>query len=75
MADFCALLKQSIIERGITDSGERDEIYAQARQAMIRRLWEVEPPLDEDEIEQRIGVFDVAVSDIEGDIMATFAAE
>ena len=73
MSDFYALLKQSILERGIVDTGERDRIYAQARRAMIRRLWEFDPPLDEDEIEQRINAFDVAMSDIEADVVAAFS--
>ena len=40
---------------------------------MIRRLWSFDPPLDEDEIDQRIAAFDVAVSDIEADVIAAFA--
>ena len=74
MSDFYSILKESIIDRGIVDSGERDAIYAQARRAMIRRLWSFEPPLDEEEIESRIAAFDVAVSDIEADVMAAFSA-
>ncbi len=73
MTDFYSLLRQSILDRGIVDSGERDEIYAQARRAMIRRLWAFDPPLDEDEIEQRIGAFDVALSDVEADVMQAFS--
>ena len=42
---------------------------------MIRRLWSFDPPLDEEEIEQRIAVFDVAVSDIEADVIAAFGDE
>ncbi len=75
MTDFYALLKKSILDRGITDSNERDEIYAQARRAMVRRLWAFDPPLEEDEIESRIGAFDMAVSDIEVDVMAEFGRE
>ncbi len=74
MSDFYSLLKQSILDRRITDSGERDAIYAQARRAMIRKLWAFDPPLDEDEIEQRIGAFDVALSDVEADVVAAFRA-
>ena len=73
MSDFYSILKKSILDRGIADSGERDEIYAQARRAMIRRLWTFDPPVDEEEIEQRIAAFDVAVSDIEADVMAAFS--
>ena len=74
MADFYSILRKSILDRGIADSDERDAIYAQARRAMIRRLWSFEPPLDEEEIDRRIAAFDVAVSDIEADVMATFSA-
>ncbi len=73
MSDFYSILRKSILERGIVDSGERDAIYAQARRAMVRRLWSFEPALDEEEIERRIAAFDVAVSDIEADVMAAFS--
>ncbi len=72
MSDFYSILRKSILDRGIADSGERDAIYAQARRAMIRRLWSFDPPLDEEEIERRIAAFDVAVSDIEADVVAAF---
>ncbi len=74
MADFYSILRKSILDRGIADGNERDAIYAQARRAMIRRLWSFEPPLAEEEIDRRIAAFDVAVSDIEADVMATFSA-
>ena len=54
MSDFYSILRKSILDRGIADSRERNAIYAQARRAMIRRLWTFDPPLDEDEIERRI---------------------
>ncbi len=73
MSDFYSILRKSILDRGIADSRERNAIYAQARRAMIRRLWTFEPPLDGDEIERRIAAFDVAVSDIEADVMAAFS--
>ena len=73
MADFYSILRKSILDRGIADGDERDAIYAQARRAMIRRLWSFEPPLADEEIDRRIAAFDVAVSDIEADVMATFS--
>ncbi len=73
MSDFYSILRKSILDRGIADRSERDEIYTQARRAMIRRLWSFNPPLDEDEIERRVAAFDVAVSDIEADVMAAFS--
>src|SRR6185295_17098803 len=73
MSDFYALLRQSILDRHISDAEERDAIYGQARRAMIRRLWAFDPPLDEEEIDQRINAFDVAVSDIEADVVAAFS--
>ena len=74
MSDFYSILKKSILDRGIADGNERDAIYAQARRAMIRRLWSFDPPLDDDEIDRRIAAFDVAVSDIEADVTAAFSA-
>lgn len=73
MSDFYALLKQSIIERGITDAKDRAEIYAQARRAVIRQLWDFRPPLAADEIDSRVGVYDTAVERIEADLRQAFA--
>ncbi len=73
MSDFYTILRKSILDRGIAESSERTAIYAQARRAMIRRLWSFDPPLDGDEVERRIAAFDVAVSDIEADVTAAFS--
>ena len=73
MSDFYSILRKSILDRGITNGGDRNAIYDQARRAMIRRLWTFDPPLAEDEIDRRIAAFDAAVSDIEADVMATFS--
>lgn len=74
MSDFYSILRRSILDRGIADGSERQAIYSQARRAMIRRLWSFEPPLDENEIERRIVAFDMAVGDIEADVVEAFAA-
>jgi hypothetical protein len=74
MGDFYSVLKQSIIDRGLSTPEAREEAYAQARRAMINRLWSYEPPLAEDEIDHRIGQFDIAVGQIEHDLVETFAA-
>lgn len=74
MGDFYTVLKQSIIDRGPSTPESREEAYAQARRAMINRLWSYEPPLAEDEIDHRIGQFDIAVGQIEADVVETFAA-
>ena len=58
MNDFYSLLKQSIIDRDIRDGGARDEVYAQARKAMIRQLWAYQPALPQDDIDRRIENFD-----------------
>jgi hypothetical protein len=73
VSDFYSLLKQSIIERGISDAGERDEVYAQARRAMIRQLWAYQPALAEEDIERRVGDFDTTVERIEAELAAVFA--
>ncbi len=75
MSDFYSVLKQSIIDRGLRSAGDREAAYSQARTAMIRRLWSYDPPLAEDEIDARIGQFDLAVERIEGDVVEAFAAE
>lgn len=73
MGDFYTVLKQSIIDRGLASHEAREEAYAQARRAMVNRLWSYEPPLAEDEIDHRIGQFDIAVARIEDDLVAVFA--
>jgi len=75
MSDFYSVLKQSIIDRGLRSARDREAAYSQARTAMIRRLWSYDPPLAEDEIDARIGQFDIAVERIEGDVVEAFAAE
>ena len=73
MTDLHALLKQSIIDRGISDPRDRKEIYTEARRAVVRRLWEQDPPLDQDEIDGRINAYDDAVSVIESDLHEHFS--
>lgn len=73
MGDFYSVLRQSMIDRDLRTAGEREGAYSQARGAMIRRLWSFDPPLAADEIDARIGLFDVAVDRIEQDLVETFA--
>ena len=73
MTDFYALLKQSIIDRGIRNTKDREEIYAQARRAVIKQLWDFRPPLAADEIDTRVGAYDTAVERIEADLQQAFA--
>lgn len=73
MTDFYALLKQSIIDRGLADERERQEMYAQARRAVIKQLWDYRPPLAADEIDMRVGAYDTAVERIEADVRADIA--
>ncbi len=73
MSDFYSVLRQSIIDRGLSAPQSREEAYAQARRAMINRLWSYDPPLAEDEIDHRIGQFDTAVARIEDDVVEVFA--
>ena len=74
MSDFYSVLRETIIERGLSSASAREATYAQARQAMINRLWSYDPPLAEDEIDHRIGQFDTAVARIEDDVVDVFAA-
>ncbi len=75
MNDFYSLLKQSIIDRDISDAGARDEVYAQARRAMIRQLWAYQPALPQDDIDRRIDDFDTTVERIETELAAVFAED
>lgn len=73
MTDFYKLLKQSIIERDVRDARDREAIYAQAREAIVRQLWAYKPPLAADEIDGRVGAYDQAVERIERDLRMAFA--
>lgn len=73
MTDFYSVLKSSIIQRNLSSPAARHDVYDQAREAMIRRLWSLDPPLSEDEIDARIGLFDAAVDKIEQDLGRSFA--
>ena len=73
MSDFYSVLKQSILERGLSSYAAREDVYAQARRALIQRLWSYDPPLAETEIDGRIGQFDGAVDQIESDLVTAFA--
>ena len=73
MTDFYALLKQSILDRGIRDAGDREGVYAQARRAVVKQLWDFRPPLAADEIDMRVGAYDTAVERIEADLKVVFA--
>jgi hypothetical protein len=73
MTDFYALLKQSILDRGIRSAKEREGIYAQARRAVIKQLWDYRPPLAAHEIDTRVGAYDTAVERIEADLQLAFA--
>jgi len=73
MTDFYALLKQSILDRGLRDADDRQEVYAQARRAVIKQLWDFRPPLAADEIDMRVGAYDTAVERIEVELREVFA--
>lgn len=73
MTDFYDLLKQSMLDRGIRNVKDRAEVYAQARRAVIKQLWDFRPPLAADEIDTRVGAYDTAVERIEADLQVAFA--
>jgi hypothetical protein len=73
MTDFYSVLKSSIVRRNLRSPDDRRDIYGQARKAMINKLWSFDPPLAEDEIDTRIGLFDAAVERIESDLELAFA--
>jgi hypothetical protein len=74
MTDFYALLKQSMIDRGLKDENDRKEVYAQARRAVVKQLWDFRPPLAADEIDMRVGAYDTAVERIEAELREAFAS-
>src|SRR5690606_29588824 len=63
---------QSIIDRDIRDANDREGVYRQARQAVIKQLWNFHPPLAADEIDTRVGAFDQAVETIETELVSLF---
>lgn len=73
MTDFYSVLKSSIISRDLRSAADRREVYEQAREAMVRKLWSFEPPLSDEEIDARIGLFDDAVERIEADLEHSLA--
>jgi hypothetical protein len=73
MSDLYSVLKQSILDRRLRSVAARQDVYAQARTAVIRQLWTYDPPLGEAEIGDRIGEFDHAVEMIEADVARIFA--
>jgi hypothetical protein len=73
MTDFYSVLKSSIVRRNLRSPDDRRDVYHQARKAMINKLWSFDPPLAEDEIDTRIGLFDAAVERIESDLELAFA--
>jgi len=74
MTDFYTLLKQSIADRGLVGESERQEMYAQARRAVIKQLWDYRPPLAADEIDTRVGTYDRAVERIEAEMQLAIAS-
>ncbi|MHA1549482.1 MAG: hypothetical protein ACTSYE_11190 [Alphaproteobacteria bacterium] len=72
MTDLHALLKKSIIDKGISDPQDRYDIYAEARKAVIRRLTDRDPPLQAHAIGDRVAAFDTAVVDIEDELREHF---
>jgi hypothetical protein len=73
VSDLYSLIRRSIIDRGLTSAAVREDVYRQARTAVIRELWSYEPSLTEDEIEARMAQFDRAIDQLEGDLTETFA--
>jgi hypothetical protein len=70
MSDFYSVLVNSLSRADLQDPVARERVFVHARMAMIRRLWSFEPPLSNEEIEEKIGLFDSAVRRLEADIAA-----
>jgi hypothetical protein len=74
LTDFYALLKQSILARGIRDASQRQAIYAQARSALIRQLAGQDPKPSTADITTRVIEFDRAMRRIEAELVAEMDA-
>jgi hypothetical protein len=75
MSDLHSLIRRSIIDRGLSSADARHEVYEQARTAIIRELWSYDPPLAEDEIDARVGQFDLAIAALEDDLADAFSVQ
>ena len=74
MSELHALIRRSVIDRGLISAADREEVYRQARAAVLRELWSYEPPLPEAEIDARMGQFDRAIDALEGELSDALAA-
>jgi hypothetical protein len=73
LTDFYTLLKQSILERRITDPARRKAIYGQARSALVRQLTAQQPKLSDPAIASRATAFDRAIQRVEAELAVEFA--
>lgn len=70
MTDISAVLLKSLKRRDPWDPEARQRVYTQARLAMLRKLWSLQPPLQPEEIEANVAKFDTAAAKLEGEFAA-----
>ncbi|MGV8840814.1 MAG: hypothetical protein ACWA6X_10980, partial [Bauldia sp.] len=74
MSDFYTVLRRSIDRADAPDEEQRQEIYDRLRAVIVRRLDAHRPRLKDTEFRSRLVAFDGAVTRIEDEIAASFAA-
>ncbi|MCC6982561.1 MAG: hypothetical protein IT535_04775, partial [Bauldia sp.] len=52
------------------DPAARQRVYTQARMAMLRKLWSLQPPLLPQQIEANVAKFDSAAARLEAEFAA-----
>jgi hypothetical protein len=67
MTDFYTVLRNALSRVGAADADERDRIYGHVRSVMAQKLRDLDPPLGEAEVEDRLGTFDAAIERIEAE--------
>ncbi|MCC6735015.1 MAG: hypothetical protein IT534_02670 [Bauldia sp.] len=74
MSDFYTVLRRSLDRADAPDEEQRQEIYDRLRAVIVRKLDAHRPRLKDTEFRSRLVAFDGAVTRIEDEIAASFAA-
>lgn len=71
MADIYTVLLNSLRKSRATEPRHREEVYARGRIAYFRKLLSHRPRLDDEQIEDMMSLFDMAVAFVEADVAPT----
>lgn len=69
MADYKPLLVRAISQLSVSTRESRDEVYARARETLLKHLRSIDPPMSEADIMRERLSLDAAVQDIEADLV------